>query len=360
MNLVFIVGATTTGKTEWALNWAGQEKRAGILNADSIQIYKDIDKGSAKPDFSKYPDIPFYLFNELQAPDICTAGLFRKKALKVLNEKLPVEKIFVVGGSGFYIQALEKGMYPVEPFTLENSIQKKDSNQKLSLSENSCLNRSLKQNDIKNLIEKIDQKIDIEQEKKSKKEEAQLSQQIELNKKVTQKEEEKDFNQLYEELESKDPETAQTISPKDRYRILRALSIMEKENKTLSQIKKEFQQEKLKWPYIKVGLYRSKEDLLKRVTTRTEQMLKEGWIEEVEQFLKRGLKDWRALKSIGYKEIQLFLQGQIKKEDLVPSIISATMKLAKKQKTWFKKDKNIQWFDANLSPLKVYQQLFKP
>ena len=312
MKLIFIVGATATGKTEWALSWASQEKKAGILNADSIQIYKELDKGSAKPDFSKYPNIPFYLFNELQAPEVCTAGLFRKKALEVLNKKLDQEKIFVVGGSGFYIQALEKGMYPIQAFSIKDQKSKTNRTHQ-NFKESSKLKKTL---------------------------------------------DEEELSYLYEKLKAKDSETAKNISPKDRYRIVRALTIMERENKTLSQIKKEFQQEKLKWPYIKVGLFLPKEELLKKVSTRTNQMLQQGWIEEVEQLLKKGLKDWKALNSIGYKEIQLYLKGQLKKEDLRYSIITSTMKLAKKQKTWFKKDKSIQWFDAKTSPLKVYSSLF--
>ena len=392
MNLIFIVGQTAVGKTERALNWAVQEKRAGILNADSIQIYKELNKGSAKPDFSKYPQIPFYLFNELQAPEVCTAGLFRKKALKILNEKLPEEKIFVVGGSGFYIQALEKGMYPVSQeiyLNLEEklneeqnqsagSIQKKNLEEKLGLNPKQIEEAGLREK-VNLSGQKAGRGIELNQKiesseslkhtsAKQNSDEQMAAETLNLSQfyeELKSKGPETGFTKLprlsllYEELKSKDPETAQNISPKDRYRIVRALSLIDKEKKTLSQIKKEFQQEKLKWPYIKAGFFLPKEELLQRVAARTEQMLQQGWIEEVEDLLNKGLKNWRALNSIGYKEIQLYLTGQIKKEDLAPSIISATMKLAKKQKTWFKKDKSIQWFDANLPPRKVYQQLFE-
>jgi len=333
MNLVFIVGQTAVGKTEWALNWAGQEKKAGILNADSIQVYKQLDKGSSKPDFLKHPKIPFYLFNELQAPAFWTAGLFRKRALEILSTKLGSEKIFVVGGAGFYIQALEKGMYDISP--------EKESNHKQELDQNTGLSGGEKQS-----IKVETASLLVKNSKKS-------GQATEQTKQKTVSP-----GGLYEELQSKDPEVAKKISPKDRYRILRALSIIKKEKKTLTQIKKEFQPEQLKWPYIKVGLFLPKENLLERVIARTNQMLKQGWVEETERLLKQGLKNWKPLSSVGYKEIQLYLEGQIKKEDLAPAIVSSTMKLAKKQKTWFKKDKSIQWFDARLPPLKVYQQIF--
>ena len=111
--LVFIVGPTAVGKTDWAIQWA--EKDSGcILNCDSIQAYKELNIGSAKPDFKKHPSVPFYLFNEISAPQLWTAGDFRRKSLEILTRELPKKKVFAVGGSGFYIQALEKGMYPLQ------------------------------------------------------------------------------------------------------------------------------------------------------------------------------------------------------------------------------------------------------
>ena len=371
MNLIFIVGATATGKTDWALKWAAQEKKAGILNADSIQIYKELNKGSAKPDFSKYPDISFYLFNELQAPEFCTAGLFRKKALKILDEKIPKEKIFVVGGSGFYIQALEKGMYPMSPDSEQQNMSSLSSDNPDSSAQTFHSSLSDKLDSSSN---KFRSSLSDSPDSSAKKNQSSLSDKslafesgnfphdLNLKKKQQELSEEelsKSLNQLYEELKSKDPETAKNISPKDKYRIERALNIMKSQNKTLTQIKKEFQKQSLKWPYEKIGLFLSKEELLKRVITRTEQMLQDEWIEEVESLLNKSLTNWRALNSIGYKEIQFYLKGKIKKEDLAPSIITATMKLAKKQRTWFKKDKSIQWFDANQDALEVYKKLFQ-
>ncbi|MBC6415527.1 MAG: tRNA (adenosine(37)-N6)-dimethylallyltransferase MiaA [Bdellovibrionales bacterium] len=301
-NLIFIVGATATGKTNWAIKWAQQSqidspsKKTGILNADSIQIYKNLNKGSAKPDFLKYPEINFYLFDRLKAPELCTAGFFRKEALKILTEKLPTEKIFVVGGSGFYLQALEKGMYPIKnsPFKIKKT--------------SPLLTHSLKE--------------------------------------------------AYQDLKKKDPKEASKISPNDKYRILRALELISREDKTLSQIKKEFKKQSLPWNYIKIGIHLSKQELLKKVRQRTQNMLKTGFIEEVESLLAQGLKSWRALNSIGYKQVQKYLEGSVSKENLASSIISSTMHLAKKQKTWFKKDKNILWFDGNSDPLKIYKKLF--
>lgn len=293
LSLVFVLGPTASGKTDCAGSWA-EKTSACIVNGDSIQVYKDLNIGSAKPDFKKYPKVKWFLFNEISAPQIWTAGDFRRKALKILHQNLPRKKVFVVGGSGFYIQALEKGMYPGNP---SPSIKKNMDNQELSY--------------------------------------------------------------LYELLKKKDIKRARQISPKDKYRIYRSLNIMEREGKTFSQIKEDFKEEKLPWPYMKVGLSISQQELLKRVKARTEKMLKAGLVEETEYLLSRGLNNWRPIKSVGYKEVLLYLEGKIKKADLADKIVSGTMSLAKKQKTWFKKDKSVKWFDFNRDAKDIYKQIFK-
>ena len=297
-SLLFIVGPTASGKTDLALEWAKQSS-ACLVNGDSIQAYKELKIGSAKPDFTKLVHIKHYLFDEISAPQVWTAGDFRRKALKILNTHLPKRKVFVVGGSGFYIQALEKGMYQAKPFNKEE--QKK--------------------------WEKL--------------------------------EKEKGLVELYKLLEKKDPKIAKTISPKDSYRILRSLSLIESEGKSISQIKKKFKEQKLPWPYLKIGLHIPKDKLLTRVQHRTKKMLKEGLIDEIEDLIKRGFQNWRPLHSVGYKEGLLYLNGKIKKEELLDKIVSNTMLLAKKQKTWFKRDKDIKWFPFDKASLDVYKELFK-
>ena len=297
-SVIFILGPTAVGKTNWAIKWAEQSPSC-ILNNDSIQFYKELNIGSAKPDFKNHPYIKFHLFNEVSAPQIWTAGDFRKKALRILEKEWPEKKVFIVGGSGFYIQALEKGMYPVKTSKLNSKSQ----------------------------WEKLEAK--------------------------------KGLTYLYGLLKKQDPETAEQISSKDRYRILRALSLMEMEGKKISEIKKKFKEQKLPYPYLKVGLKISKEELLKKIKKRSAKMLREGLIEEVEFLLQKGLKDWKPLNSVGYKEVCLYLEGKIKKEDLESRIVSRTMALAKKQKTWFRRDKNIKWYDHNTKVLEVYKDIFQ-
>ena len=294
--LIFIVGPTCSGKSHWALQMA-EAVSGGILNADSIQFYEGLDIGSAKPEFHKTPHIPHFLFQEARAPEVLTAGDFRKETLKILKKELPKRNIFVTGGSGFYIQALEKGMFPVKPVP-ENIL------------------RELK--------------------------EAQKT---------------KGLQWLYQELCETDPSLAESINPNDSYRILRALSVITNEKRPLSEIKKRNIVKKLNWPYKKIGLQISKEELEKRIIHRTASLLKKGLVEETESFVKRGFSNWRPLQSVGYKECLLYLKGEIKQEDLAEQIVKRTLAMAKKQKTWFQKDTSILWKDFQDDPLAVYNSL---
>ena len=118
--LVFLLGPTASGKTEWALRWADKASGA-IVNGDSVQVYRELNIGSAKPNLKKHPHIPHYLFDQVKAPKIWTAGKYRKKALEVLHRELPKRKVFVVGGSGFLYTGLGEGDVPYSSGTRGNS-----------------------------------------------------------------------------------------------------------------------------------------------------------------------------------------------------------------------------------------------
>ncbi|MCY4512133.1 MAG: tRNA (adenosine(37)-N6)-dimethylallyltransferase MiaA [Bdellovibrionales bacterium] len=296
--LVFLVGPTASGKTDWAVKWA--DKNGGVIvNGDSVQIYRELNIGSAKPDFTQYPSISHYLFGLVKAPQVWTAGDYRKNALKILHKELPGNKAFVVGGSGFYIRALEKGMYPIRKASED------------IMEELNTLYKS------------------------------------------------KGLEFLYKELQKKDPEHARKIGLEDRYRVLRSLAIIKSEGCSVSEIKRRFSPEKLPWPYLKIGLDISREELVKRVENRTRIMLKKGLIEETEDLLHRGFESWKPLQSVGYRESVLFLKGKLSKDALYSQIVQNTLSLAKKQKTWFQKDKDIIWYDFKADPLTVYKKIFQ-
>lgn len=295
--IIFLLGPTAVGKTDFSFHLA-EYFSASILNCDSIQMYKGLDIGSAKPD--RLTKQKQFLFDEWDPPFVCTAGVFRKTALSILEKELPHRPVLAVGGSGFYVQALEKGMYDIKPVKQE----------------------------IKKRIGEIQNK--------------------------------RGSGHLYQLLQFLDPEYAKRISPHDTYRIFRAISIILSEEKPLSLIRSSFRIKELSWPYLKIGLYLKRETLLKRVTERTEKMIKAGLLEEVQDLLNKGLLEWPVLKSVGYKESVLFLQNKISKEEWKMRIVYRTMRLAKKQLSWFKRDKGIKWYlSESKNWLKIQQDIKK-
>jgi tRNA dimethylallyltransferase len=287
--LLFVVGPTASGKSDLAIEIA-ERTHAEILNCDSIQFFKGVDIGAAKPPPKDLARVPHHLVSHLELGAEYTAGDFRRDALRLLE---PAEKNFVaVGGSGFYIQALEKGMYEVPP-----------------------------------VAPSIREKLEAEMTTHG-------------------------SHDLHRELSTRDAESGAKIDKNDRYRILRALELLRSEpsGKTLSQMRKEFEAAKPPPPFRlarqKVGLTVSREKLRERVTLRTRKMIEAGLIEEVERLRAQGFGSWAPMMSVGYKETQSYLDGTLPRAELEPLIVTSTMQLAKRQMTWFKRDTSIRWFDA--------------
>ncbi len=278
---LFIMGPTGVGKSELA-HLAAQREKGEIVNCDSLQCYQGLDIGTAKPSSTERKPIPHHLFDIVELGGQLTAGDYRRKVLSLWKEP-PQAPLFFVGGSGFYFQALEKGMYEV-PEIPEN------------------IRRELSYQD--------------------------------------------DLPSLYEELKRKDPQTAQKIKTHDRYRILRALGVIRASGKTLTEIRYEFAQKRKTQlvPVMKIGLTMERNFLRKRILQRTQQMLNQGLVEETESLMKKGYSHWPPLNSVGYKECQNFLKGQASQNELLESIVTKTMQLAKRQMTWFRKDLNVRWY----------------
>lgn len=286
MKVVFVVGPTASGKSDLALSWA-QKYNGAIINCDSIQVFKSLTIGSAKPSPEDFQKAPHYLFDYIDEGKETTAGEYSRDFFLLLDRiKDKYSVVFVVGGTGFYFQAIEKGMYPIGAANPET-------------------------------LKKIEDELKAGGALK-----------------------------LHEELTEKDPETSAKISINDHYRLARAVEMMRTHGKSVSQIKAEFEQSRNPFPYplLKIGLKLSKEELLPRVQLRTEKMLQAGLIEEVQLLLQKGLGHWSPLQSVGYKETVEFLQGSNKDQKaLKDQIVQNTMRLAKKQRTWFQRDVEIVW-----------------
>ena len=175
--ITFIVGPTASGKTQWALERAAQEK-AVILNGDSLQVFRGLDIGTAKPSQAEREICPHFLFDIVELGGSFTAGQYRRAALEVIEKEIAKHNIFIVGGSGFYLQALEKGMFEVEAVPDE-------------------------------VVEAIEAEVE--------------SQGLEAK---------------WLELQSRDPEASQKIHPNDQYRIVRALSVIRHSGQTWTALQK--------------------------------------------------------------------------------------------------------------------------
>ena len=289
--LIFVVGPTASGKSAAALEVA-QKFGGEIINGDSLQVFKSLTIGTAKPDKEERSLLPHHLFDHIVDGENYTAGDYRREALAVLElpmiSGLDRAPKIVVGGSGFYIQALEKGMFEV-PDVPDSVVEE--------------LKASLR---------------------------------------------ERGNESLYAELKELDPEAAMGIKVQDSYRILRSLGVMRVQPKKISDIRKEFEahRDRLedRFQLLKIGIHQDRENLRERVTRRLQIMHDLGWKNEVEELLAKGLQNWAPMNSVGYKEMVGWLSGELSADQRDAEIIKNTMKLAKRQMTWFRRDQQIQWF----------------
>ncbi len=284
---IFVLGTTASGKSDWALQMA-TEVSGAILNCDSIQIYDHLKIGAAQPTPADKAKVPHHLFAYVKPPAEVTAGEYRRAHLEVLKSLKTAA--FVVGGTGFYFQALEKGMFAAPAADQE----------------------------MQEMIES----------------ELQEPQGEDL---------------LWNELQKMDPVSAAKIHKNDHYRLVRAVEVIRREGRPLSEIKKEFESksEPYPWQYKKFGVRWPKEKLELRVRQRTEKMLELGLVDEVKGLLEQGLQSWAPLQAVGYREVLTMIEENKNQAWLKEEMIKNTMKLAKKQRTWFQRDSQIHWLEGD-------------
>lgn len=282
--ILIIGGPTATGKTE--ISYLVAKKLNGeIISADSRQFYKEINIGTDKPPVWMREEIPHHFVDFLSIKDEFDVFEYIKISYKKVKEILEKKKIpIIVGGSGFYIRYLIKGL-----FVLPEELKEK-------------------QKEIRNLLEK--EKTEI----------------------------------LYERLKEIDPEIIKKIHPNDRFRIRRALEIFYLTKKTISY----WQKKKSEISLENIGkifyfiLFRERGILYERIKKRIEEMFENGWIKEVKKLKEEGFENEIKKKApIGYKEIIDFLDGNYDFEKLKEVIFKRTKEYARKQITWFKRENGI-------------------
>ncbi len=282
-----LVGPTAVGKTAVSLQIA-KELPIEIISADSRQIYKYLDIGTAKPESDILEKIPHHFINTLNPEEYFSAGMFGEQARELINEIQAKNKIpFIVGGSGFYIQALVEG-----------------------LSE----------------IEGVDESVRNE---------------------VTKRWDSEGAENLYNELKQVDRPLAEKLKPKDKQRILRGLEVYYVSGQKLSDLQKRTPQP-ASFTTRMAGIMAERNLLYEKINQRVDEMIKRGLIEEVKGLIQLGYKkDLNALNTVGYKEVFDYLDGKLSHEEMVEEIKKYSRRYAKRQLTWFRRDERIKWFNIN-------------
>jgi tRNA dimethylallyltransferase len=283
--LIVICGPTATGKTEVAFSLA-KKMNSEIISFDSIQVFKRFNIGAAKPPPNYLKEIKHHLIDEIEPHTPFTAGDFRRQATQILQAS-DREYMVLVGGTGFYLQALLKGMHEIPEVSAET---------KIKLQEDLAL---------KGLVP------------------------------------------LFKELQSLDPEYTKKIHINDQYRIVRALELLYSGSKTVTEINESFESSPPLFSTQLIGLRRKREVLRTAVESRTNFMLRNGLVDEVRGLIRDFSTTLKPLQSVGYREVTQFLNGEIKEEELESLITTSTLQLAKRQATWFKRDQETKWHDPD-------------
>ncbi len=284
--LIILTGPTAVGKTGLALELAGLLE-AEIVGADSLQVYKLMDIGTAKPTPEELRKIPHHLIDLVYPDEPFHAGRYRKLAIQAIGEiNGRGKKVLVVGGTGLYLRALLEGLMPCPEVPVELRTA---------------------------LYGELDQKGE-------------------------------DF--LFEQLKQRDPEAAAAIHPHDHYRVLRALEIIRLTGGLVSQGWKKKPPQEIFFRPLKIGLYLHREELYSKINNRCIMMLKKGFLEEVRHLIELGYSpDLKPIKSLGYKQMAEVISGRSGLDAALDAMQRETRRYAKRQMTWFRKEREMHWFN---------------
>ena len=285
--VVVICGPTASGKTALSIELA---KKIGgeVVSCDSMQIYKDMDIGTAKPTIEEMQGIKHYMIDILSPDERYSVADYKVQAKKAIREIIEKGKTpIVVGGTGLYVDSL---IYEIEYPNIQ-----------------------------------FDEKY-----------RAKLEKQVE----------EKGLEELYKKAEEIDPEAIQKISKNDKKRILRILEIYHATGKNKTEQEKKSREKKPEFDYLVYGLNMPREKLYKKIDLRVDVMIKQGLIEEVKKVYKKYRKFPTAMQGLGYKEVVEYLNNNLTKEEMIDKIKQETRRYAKRQMTWFRKNKQTIWLDT--------------
>jgi tRNA dimethylallyltransferase len=283
--LVIINSPTATGKTELAVNLA-LEFGGEIISADSLQVYRYLDIGTAKPAMEERRDIKHHLIDVVNPDEEFNAALFSEQARFIIADLAGQKKpVIVVGGTGLYIRALLRGI--IDTPDVDKNIR--DYYRRLRDSHG------------------------------------------------------KEY--LYDMLRQKDASASAQINPNDSVRVIRALEVLEQTGESITVKQQRHSFADCPYSTYKIGLQVDRKELKQRIELRTKKMIEAGLLDEVKSVLDRGYSEnLKPLQSLGYKQMIGFLRNKYNWESSIDLIKRDTWQYAKRQMTWFAADKEINWF----------------
>jgi tRNA dimethylallyltransferase len=283
--IVVITGPTATGKSTLAVELA-LRMEGEIVNADSMQVYRGMDIGTAKMPVEERRGVPHYLLDIIDPDDAFNAAIYRSLALPVIEEISARGHVpFVVGGTGLYIKTLLGGLLycPGSDPVLRERLNRQGDEQGI------------------------------------------------------------DF--LYRRLRTLDPDAAQNIHPHDKVRILRALEIIELTQTPFSVLAGKHRFRDRPFEALRICLQMNRQDLYDRINRRSERMFEKGLIPETETLLGKGYpSDLKPMKSLGYRHAVKVIEGDWDLEKAIKRLQTDTRRYAKRQLTWFRADAQTVWY----------------
>ncbi|MGC9213692.1 tRNA (adenosine(37)-N6)-dimethylallyltransferase MiaA [Athalassotoga sp.] len=284
MKIPLIMGPTAVGKSDFAVKLA-KIIDGEIISVDSMQIYKYMDIGTSKVDMETRKEIPHHMIDIVKPDEDFDAKQFRDETIKVIDEIISRNKYpILAGGTGFYFEALKYGIF-----------------------EGPSKNKEIRESLLK-----------IERESNG---------------------------SLRRILSKIDPVAFEKFDASDLTRIVRAIEVYVLTGRPISELWKERSEDERFTIFV---LYRERNDLYRRINERVESMFDHGFVEEVQNLLKMGYsKDLKAMRSIGYKEVVQYLEGEIGINECVEMVKLATRHYAKRQLTWFRRYEDAVWINLS-------------
>lgn len=285
--VIVICGPTASGKTALSIELA-KKIDGEIISADSMQIYEDMDIGTAKPSKEETEGIPHHLIGYVSPEERYSVARYKKDAIKKIDEVLQRGKYpIIVGGTGLYVDSLV------------------------------------------NWVEYDDIKIDLE-----------------YRGKLEKLAEKQGLEFVYDKAMQVDPEAMKKISKNDKKRIFRVLEIYNATGKTKTEQEIESRRKENPYNFKIFGINMEREKLYERINLRVDIMIKQGLVQEVENIIKKYKGFPTAMQALGYKEVIEYLKGEINEEEMIEKIKRESRRYAKRQITWFKRNENIIWLDG--------------